>query len=109
MSDIDATLRQNRSVFNPADLTAMKQEGEITPDMSIRDYFARLGVDVEGPVSQLVEMGKQQMQKANPLNKMQAVAGGPKPGAKPGMGQPAPMPQGGPPEAPGMQGLLKKF
>lgn len=107
MSDIDSTLRQNRSMFNPTDMSMMKQEGEITPDMTIRDYFSKLGVDVDGPVTQLIEMGKQQMQKANPLNKMQAIAGGPKMGQP--QGQPPPMPQGGPPEAPGMSGLLKKF
>lgn len=107
MSDIDATLRQNRSVMNPADLAMMKEEGEITPDMTIRDYFAKLGVDVDGPVVQLVELGKSQMQKANPLNKMQAIAKGPRMGQP--QGQPPTMQPQAPPEAAGMGGLLKQF
>lgn len=108
MSDVMQGLKQNRSVLNPTDLSMMQQEGEITPDMTVRDYFAKLGVDVDGPLTQLIEMGKQELQKANPLNKMQAIAGGPKAGPKP-MGKPPQMPMGGPPEAPGMGGLLKQF
>lgn len=111
MSDIQNTLMQNRSVLNPTDAAMMKQDGEVTPDMTVRDYFAKLGVDVDGPVTQLVEMGQREMQKANPMNKMQAISGGPQ--GKPAMGrpqgQPAPMAQGRAPEAAGLSGLLKNF
>lgn len=107
MSDPMQTVMQNKSIFNPVDSSMMAQSGEITPDMSVREYFAKLGVDVEGPISQLVDMAKDQMQKGNPINKMKSIAGGPTPGMKPGMGQPPQMPQGRAPEAPGMEGLLK--
>jgi hypothetical protein len=103
------TLKGNRSVFNPTDMSMMAQEGEITPDMPIREYFAKLGVDVDGPISQLVEMAKGQMQKADPLNKMKAIAGGPQQGMPP-QGQPPQAPQGRvPQQAPGMGGLLKQM
>ena len=107
MSDPMETLKANRSVFNPVDASMMKQEGEIRPDMTVREYFAKLGVDVEGPVSQLIDMAKDQMGKADPMNKMKSIAGGPTPGVKPGMGQPPQMPQGRAPQASGMEGLLK--
>jgi len=111
MSDPMQTLQNNRSVFNPVDASVMAQEGEISPDMTVREYFAKLGVDVEGPVSQLIDMAKDQMQKADPLNKMKSIAGGPTPGPKmgqPGIGQPPQMPQGRAPEAPGLGGLIKQ-
>jgi len=108
MSDPMQTVMQNKSIFNPVDSSMMAQGGEITPDMTVREYFAKLGVDVEGPISQLVDMAKDQMQKGNPINKMKSIAGGPTSGMKPGMGQPPQMPQGRVPEAPGMEGLLKR-
>lgn len=76
------------SVFNPTDQAMLKQSGTITPDMKVRDYFGMLGIDVDGPVTQLVEAFKGQMKKANPIEKMRSISGGP------GMGQP-PMPEGG--------------
>ena len=109
MSDPMETLKANRSVFNPVDASMMKQEGEIRPDMTVREYFAKLGVDVEGPVSQLIDMAKDQMGKADPMNKMKSIAGGPMPGPKMGQpgGQPPQQPMGRRPQAAGMEGLLK--
>ena len=108
-NDPMTAIKQNQSMFNPVDGAMMKQTGEITPDMSIREFFAKKGVDVEGPITQLIEMGKAEMQKADPMNKMKAIAGGPKPGMPP-HGQPPQMPQGrGPQPAPGMGGLLKQM
>ena len=119
MSDPMAALKSNRSMFNPTDASMMAQEGEITPDMPIREYFAKLGVDVEGPISQLIEMTKNETQRANPLNKMKAIAGGPRPGmppqgqpmqGQPMQGQPPQMPRGRAPQpTPGMGGLLKQM
>jgi len=114
MSDPMNVIRENRSMFNPTDASMMAQEGEIRPDMSIREYFATLGVDVEGPVTQLIEMAKGQMQKADPMNKMKAIAGGPPQGQPPmggpPQGQPPQMPQGRAPQpTPGMGGLLKQM
>lgn len=67
-------IEDTRSMLNPTDLAAIKQEGEITPDMSIRDFFQTQGIDVDGPVSQLVEWNMKQIENADPLNKMKAIA-----------------------------------
>jgi len=109
MSDPMETLQANKSIFNPVDASMMKQRGEINPNMSVREYFAKLGVDVEGPVSQLVDMAKDQMAKADPINKMKSIAGGPTPGMKPGMGQPPQQPMGRAPQGAGMEGLLNQM
>ena len=110
MSDPMETLQANKSIFNPVDATMMGQQGEISPNMSVREYFAKMGVDVDGPLSQLIDAAKDQMAKADPINKMKSIAGGPAPGPKPGMGQPPQMPQGRrPAPAPGMEGLLKQI
>ena len=104
MSDPMNMINENRSMFNPTDASMMAQEGSMNPNMSIREFFATKGVDVEGPVSQLIEMAKGEMQKADPMNKMKAIAGGPP------QGQAPQMPQGrGPQPAPGMDGLLKQM
>lgn len=68
-------LEENKSFFNPTDLAGMAGKQEITPDMTIRQFFESQGMDVEGPITQLVEWQKSQMQKADPLNKMKAIAG----------------------------------
>ena len=114
MSDPMNMIREQRSMFNPTDASMMAQEGEIRPDMSIREFFASKGIDVEGPVTQLVEMAKGEMQKADPMNKMKAIAGGPPQGqppqGPPQMGQSPQMPQGRrPQQAPGMGGLLNQM
>lgn len=93
-------VKQNMSIFNPVDAAAMREGGQFSPDMTVRDFFAQQGVDVDGPVTQLLQFVKDQAKKASPLGKMQAIAGG---------GQP-PQPQAGqgpsapPPE---LGGLLK--
>jgi hypothetical protein len=117
-------MEQMRSPMNPADLAAMKQSGKISRNLSIREYFANLGVDVDGPATQLVEMAKRQMQNADPRNKMKALANSNPPadpvrqqmagrGAPPpGKGAPRPprqpQPQGGgaPPQGGGLRELL---
>jgi hypothetical protein len=104
---------KNLSFLNPKDSALMASSGQINPNMSIRDFLAQQGVDVEGPVSQLVEMGKRQIANANPMTKARNIAadtalqkGGqpsPQPGVKPMVappGQPAPA---------GMEGLINKL
>lgn len=99
-------LAQNQSILNPADAVAMKQGGQITPETSVREFLESRGVDVEGPVTQLIEAFKGEMQKANPVNKMRAVAGaGPSPGGPPMGGAPGMSPGGG---QPGLDQLLKQ-
>lgn len=81
-----SAMKQNMSIFNPVDATAMRESGEITPQTTIREFFASKGVDVDGPVSQLVQFVQDQAKKASPLGKMQAIAGqgqGPQPQAPP--------------------------
>lgn len=87
-------IEENRSMFNPDDLAAAATQGQITPDMTIRQFLEMNGMDVEGPVTQLVEWQMSQMDKADPLNKMKAIAGQ----GKPAGGANMPM-QGQPPGA----------
>jgi hypothetical protein len=98
-------MKQNMSIFNPTDATIMRESGQFNPNMTVRDFFAQNGVDVDGPVIQLLKFVKDQAQKANPLNKMKAMAGG---GPQ---GQPPQAPQGMPPGAPqeGLGGLVKQM
>lgn len=90
--DAMGMMKQNMSIFNPVDATAMRESGEITQQTTIREFFASKGVDVDGPISQLVQFVQDQKQKANPLGKMQAMAGQ-------GQGQQPPAP---PPDLGGM-------
>ena len=103
-------MAQNRSMLNPTDVAAMKQEGGLQAGMSVREFLGRFGVDVDGPVEQLTKLAQKQGQNANVLTKMQNIAG--QPGAMgskmgpPGMGSPAPQ---GPPSAGGLQGLMREM
>jgi len=98
-----------KSPVNPVDASMMKQDGEINPDMPIRSYLEKFGIDVDGPVSQLLDAYKNQKQKAGMTGKMSAIAGAP------GMGQPSarPAPVPGPSAPPagggGMGALLGKM
>lgn len=85
-------INANKSALNPTDAAMMKQDGEIDPNMSVRDYLGKFGIDADGPVSQLLEMYKAEKQKSGMQGKMSALGGGP------GMGQP---PQASPPPSPG--------
>ena len=71
-------LRGNASIFNPVDIAGMRSPGHpmhIDPQKTtIRDYFKQQGVDVDGPVIQLVKFAQDQAGKANPINKMQNMA-----------------------------------
>ena len=97
MGDPNATenVKQNMSVYNPVDIAAMKSPGNpgyVDPEQTtIRDFFSQQGVDVDGPVSQLVKFAQDQKNKANPIQKMQGIAkGGQKGQPFPGMPQQAP-------------------
>jgi hypothetical protein len=102
-------LKGNASMFNPVDIAGMKSPGHpmhVDPQKTtIRDYFKQQGVDVDGPVIQLVKFAQDQAGKANPINKMQNIAeqGGGGVPVPPG-GQMRP-PQGGPGGSPGGGGL----
>jgi hypothetical protein len=103
-------LAEQQSILNPADAMQMKNSGQVTPDTTVREFLEQRGVDVEGPVTQLIEAFKGEMQKANPINKMKAMSGGPPgmpPGGPPGMPPGGGPPGGGPPGG-GMDQLLKQ-
>lgn len=104
---------KNLSVFNKNDAALMGASGQLSPDMTVRDFLGQQGIDVDGPVTQLVEMAKKQAANANPMTKMQNIAADT--GLKPG-GQPPTMPGVKPMVAPpgqpapsGMEGLLQKM
>lgn len=103
---VEQAMKDSRSLFNPTDAAAMKQDGSISMDMPIKDFFAQFGIDVDtDPLSKLVEFQKQQIGNADPLKKMQAIAGSQ---SSPPMGQQAtPAPVGRPPEVSGGLGGLK--
>lgn len=103
---------QNLSPMNPSDAKLMAASGQLSPDMTVRDYLGKMGVDVDGPVTQLLDMGKRMQENADPMMKMKNIAasasskpggmsmmGGGKPPAAP-MGQPGPA---------GLEGLVKKL
>jgi hypothetical protein len=103
MMDPGARFEGAKSMLNPTDVSTMKQSGELSQNMTVRDYLGKFGIDVDGPVTQLVEAFKKQSQTASMPGKMGAIAGGP------GMGQPQkPFPQGRPPMVSGgLDALLK--
>ena len=94
-------MQANRSILNPADAAADAQEGNISADMTVRDFLAKMGVDVDGPVSQLIEAFKGQQAKAGGMGKIQALSGGGQPPGPPPGG-----PMGGAPP-PGMDSLMQ--
>ena len=98
-----SAIAQNRSVFNPTDMAAMGQTGDVTANMTIAQFFSKFGIDVNrDPVTKLAQFTQDQLSKANPMNKMSAIAGGspsgaPSPGQAGGGGQSAPVGNGPPP------------
>ena len=81
-----------KSLLNPADAASQAQSGQIRPNMTVRDFLGSQGVDVDGPVSQLVKFAQGQVQNANPLNKLGQQGGAP--GATPRPAAPPPRPGG---------------
>lgn len=97
-------IQENKSMFNPADASLMKQSGEIAEGMTVRDFLSGMGIDVDGPIDQLYQAGgpmAKQMENKGGISKMQNIAqgAGPSPApAGPPMGQP---------EMPSMDNLLQ--
>lgn len=106
--DPSESFEKNLSLFNPADAALMKQRGDVQPGMTIRDFFQKQGLDVEGPIDQLIQFAKSQMKSASPLGKVQEIGGGAAPGGMP-EGMPPGMPGGGAPGgSSGLSDLLQK-
>lgn len=93
-------MKSKESLFNPADMAMKASRGDVQPNMTVRQVFEKMGIDVEGPASQLTQLFQQQMQNRTMAGKMGMAqpAGGPR-GAPP-----APMPSPGPG---GMEGLMQ--
>jgi len=89
-------MKSNMSIMNPVDMAGMKSPnhpGYIDPQKTtVRQYFQQNGVDVDGPVIQLVKFAQDQAGKANPIQKMRNISG--QGGGSPG-GMPPPQPQAG--------------
>jgi hypothetical protein len=102
---------KNLSAANPADIGAMA--GGIRPDMTVAEYLGKMGIDVNGPVTQLIQFAQKQVQNANPLTKMRNIAADTalQPGGQPGP-MPGPRPMVQPPGQPapsGIEGLLSRL
>lgn len=107
-----AKIEGARSIFNPADAAMMKTRGDVTAQMTIRDFLQKEGLNVDGPLTQLVDYAKTQLKNASPVGKAQEIGGGMPPAGGP-MGGPPMAPAGGPPPGgmppggqPGLSGLL---
>lgn len=84
----------NRSIFNGTDAAVMKTQGAIGPQMTVGDLITKvLKVPLDAPAGALVDAIQKQAQNANPIAKMQNIAGAA--GAPPGSQMPPPGMGGG--------------
>jgi hypothetical protein len=106
-------VQKNLSAMTPGGAALMAASNPITPGMTVADYLQKMGIDVNGPVQQLIDFAQKQQQNANPINRMRNIAAdtalqkGGQPPAQPGV-----KPMVAPPAQPsptGMQGLLNKL
>lgn len=82
------------STETPGDASMMAELGGFTPDTTVRELMGQMGIDVDGPITQLTGFMQQQEEMADPMNKMKAMAGGQ--GAPQGQPPPQAPPQGMP-------------
>ena len=105
------SVMKNLSPMNPADKKLMATQ--LSPDMTVREWLGKMGVDVDGPVTQLVEMGQRMQKNANPLEKMKSISAdaslkqGGQPPTMPGV-KPMVQPPGRPAPA-GLEGIVNKL
>jgi hypothetical protein len=104
---------KNLSALNPNDAALMAAKSPINPGMTVADYLKQIGIDVNGPVQQLIDFAQKQQQNANPINKIRNIAAdtalqrGGQPPVQPGV-KPMVTPPGQPSPS-GMQGLLNRI
>lgn len=100
---VSQVMKGMQSFLNPTDVVAMIKAGEITKDTTFAEIFARMGIDVNGSIMQIADKLPQQMQKADPLQKMKAI----------GNAQPEQMPpmpaQQMPPQGGGLEDLMQGY
>jgi hypothetical protein len=93
------------SGMNPMDAARIGQGA--STNMTVRDFLSKQGIDVDGPVTQLIEFAKRTAANATPMGKMQNMGGGGaalSPGGQPPV-MPGAKPMVAPPGQPGPQGL----
>jgi hypothetical protein len=79
-------IKNNMSMLNSVDAAAMKGPMQQNIDnMSLGQFIESLGMDLEGPATQLVEFGKKQAENGSMPGKMKNIGGG-----VPGSGSPVP-------------------
>jgi hypothetical protein len=100
-SGTEDILRQGRSPFNPTDIAMEVQDGNLDQKMSVGDFLERIGIDVNGPMSQLQTFMGRGLRNADPTNKMKDIA------AAKGQPQNTPTQAGGPRE--GFDDIIKRF
>jgi len=103
----------NRSPFHPADAAFMKKSGQMSADMSFGQFMeSSFGIKWEEPLQTAVQKMQKNVQNADPIKKMQNIAGSPG-GAPPGPQQGAqkPMPQGRKPmvQSGGLEGIMSQM
>lgn len=90
---------QMQSLFNPADLAAMVQRGEITPQTKFGEVLAKMGISPDDTLMEVIQKTMQEVGKGNSIGKMKGLSQpgpqGPPPGPPPGL------PPGGAPAGPG--------
>lgn len=80
---MDKAFQEQLSMNRPDDVAMMGMSGAFQADMTVRQLFEQLGVDVDGPLSQLEAVMQQQQEKADPLNKAKALGGAGSPQGQP--------------------------
>lgn len=109
-------VEKNLSIFNPKDFVIMVKTMANDPQATVRDLLSRLGIEADGPVSQITEFISKGMENATPLGQMKNISAGAggtelSPGGQP-PAMPGRKPMVQPPGAPtagGMDGLLNRL
>lgn len=97
-----SNVMQNLSPMNPNDLGLMAASGEFTMNMTVAEWMQKVGIDVNGPMTQILDFVKRMQSNMDPLNKVRAMGSMPRgasppgaPGAPPQAQPQAPAPTGG--------------
>jgi hypothetical protein len=64
-------IKDNMSIFNPADMAA--QAKETAGAKTVADVLAVFGISPEDPAEKLMQFGKNQVDNANPMTKMDNI------------------------------------
>jgi hypothetical protein len=95
-------IKNNMSMFNNVDAAALKGPMQQNMDMPLGQFIESLGMDLEGPATQLVEFGKKQAENGSMAGKMKNIGGG-----VPGSGSPVPPPAPPAPQGGTMEDLIR--